>query len=145
MTSEERRLLELTNTERAKEKLPPLAPNSVLFAVARKHSANMGSKDEMNHVLDGKTPAQRVHDAGFDYKIVAENIAEIAFGRPAEAQMPLSEATLKDIMGRWMASPAHRKNILGKSFDEIGLGVARTEKGKVYFTQVFGKQRRKLD
>jgi uncharacterized protein YkwD len=145
MTTEERQILELTNAERAKEKLPPLAPNPVLFRVARDHSANMARKDEMNHVLDGKNPAQRTRDARYDYKKVGENIAEIEFGKPADAQPPLPPAVLKDVMQKWMASPVHRKNILGDGFEEIGLGIGRTEKGKVYFTQVFGTPRKKQD
>src|SRR5579885_2357933 len=40
MTADEKKILELTNAERAKEKLPPLAPNPTLFKIARLHSAN---------------------------------------------------------------------------------------------------------
>jgi uncharacterized protein YkwD len=142
MTKEEQQLLELTNAERAKEKLPPLTPNATLFKVARRHSANMARKDEMNHVLDGKGPAERTRDAGYNYRRVAENIAEFEFGKPAEAQKPLDAAVIKEIMQLWMNSAVHRKNILDGRVEEIGLGVARNEQGKVYFTQVFGTQRK---
>jgi uncharacterized protein YkwD len=31
----------------------------------------------------------------------------------------------------------HRENILAKEFKEIGIGIARSSKGDVYYTQVF--------
>jgi uncharacterized protein YkwD len=143
MTAEERQLLELTNAERAKEKLPPLAPNATLFRVARAHSANMARKQDMNHVLDGKDPARRVREARYDYKTVGENIAEMEFGKPADAQPPLPPPILdKEIVQKWMASPEHRHNILNPEFEEIGLGVGRTDKGLVYFTQVLATRRK---
>jgi uncharacterized protein YkwD len=143
MSKEEHQILDMVNAERGKEKLPPLAPNPVLFGVARDHSANMARKDEMSHELDGKNPAQRTLAAGYDYKTVGENLAEMEFGKPSDAQALLSPAALKDILEKWMASPDHRKNILDKRFTETGLGLGRTEKGKVYITQVFGRPRKK--
>jgi uncharacterized protein YkwD len=131
MTADEKQLLEMTNAERAKEKLPPLKPNPVLTKIARAHSANMAKKGEMKHVLDGKTPAQRTADGGYDYARVAENIA-------------VSEnAELKDVMEGWMNSKTHRENILRTGLEEIGLGLARNDKGEVYYTQLFGTQRKK--
>jgi uncharacterized protein YkwD len=121
----------MTNDARAKEKLPPLKPNPVLFRIARLHSANMAKQGEMNHVLDGKNPAQRTLAGGYDYAKVAENIAES------------NGAPLKDIMEGWMNSKIHRDNILKAGFEEGGLGVARNDKGNVYYTQLFGTQRKK--
>ena len=131
LTADEKQILEMTNAERAKEKLPPLKPNPVLTKIARAHSANMAKKGEMKHVLDGKNPAQRTADGGYDYARVAENIA---VGENAE---------LKDIMEGWMNSKVHRENILRTGLEEIGLGIARNDKGEVYYTQLFGTQRKK--
>jgi uncharacterized protein YkwD len=142
MTAEEQKLLDLTNAERAKEKLPPLAAHPILFRVARAHSANMARKDEMKHVLDGKNPARRTLDAGYDYKRVGENIGDVEFGKPPPVDKDLDDAVLKDVMQHWMESPEHRKNILNKGFEDVGLGVARNEKGKAYFTQLFATVRK---
>ena len=36
-----------------------------------------------------------------------------------------------------MHSPGHRKNILNRELVESGIGVAMSESGRIYFTQVF--------
>jgi uncharacterized protein YkwD len=131
LSEDEKTLLELTNKERAKEKMPPLEPNPLLFKMAREHSANMAKKGEMNHVLDGKTPPDRAKAAGYDYLNIAENIA-------AAENTPLP-----DVMKGWMDSKIHRDNILSKEVTEIGLGIARTEKGEYFYTQVFGRPKKK--
>jgi uncharacterized protein YkwD len=132
LSDEEKTLMDLVNAERAKEKLEALTPNPVLFRVARAHSANMARKGEMKHELDGKTPAQRVDDAGYDYRHMGENIA-----------MSDGEVALEKIVQGWMDSKGHRENILDPRNVETGLGVARNDKGEIYFTQVFGQPRKK--
>jgi len=126
LSDDEKTILDLTNAERAKEKLPPLAPNARLFQAARAHSANMARKGEMKHVLDGKGVENRLDDAGYDWHQCGENIAQS------------DGASLREIMKGWMESKAHREHILEPAFTEIGVGVARDDKGNVYYTQVFG-------
>ena len=130
LSKEEERILELTNEARAKEKLPALKVNATLLKVARAHSANMARQQKMEHVLDDRTPAQRVDKAGYDYRSVGENLA---FGEKG--------AKIDAIMKGWMDSKVHRDNILAAKFDEIGIGLATDDKGDTYYTQVFGKQR----
>jgi uncharacterized protein YkwD len=125
LSKDEQAVLDLTNQERAKQKLEPLKPNPILFRVARDHSANMAKKRELKHDLDDKTPGQRVKDAGYVYQEMAENIA---------SGMPLSP---KDALELWMKSEQHKANILKEAVTEIGIGLARNDKGEVYFTQVF--------
>jgi uncharacterized protein YkwD len=131
MTDDEKQLLEMTNAERAKKDLPPLKANPTLFKVARLHSANMAKQGQMTHFLDGKSPAQRATAGGYDWSRVAENVAN-SDGAP-----------LKDIMEGWMNSKIHRENILRTGLEEIGLGIARNDKGEVYYTQLFATPRRK--
>ncbi|HZY89662.1 MAG TPA: CAP domain-containing protein [Gemmataceae bacterium] len=131
MSRAEQTILDLTNKERAKEKLPPLKPNALLFQIARAHSANMAKKGQMNHVLDGKNPAQRTLAGGYDYKHVGENLGE-SDGAP-----------LRVIVQGWMNSKHHRDNILKREFTEIGLGVVRNGKGDFYYTQLFGTPKKK--
>jgi uncharacterized protein YkwD len=130
LTKAEQTILDLTNKERAKEKLSPLVMNPILTRVARAHSANMVRKGEMKHDLDGKRPAQRVEEAGYDYKRVAENLAWT------------DGDTLENVMKGWMDSKGHRENILNPGFTEIGIGIARNDKGETYFTQEFAKPRK---
>src|SRR5438132_14077986 len=67
LTDEEQKILDMTNKERADAKLPPLKVNMTLVKVARAHSANMAKQGKMEHELDGKSPSQRLLDAGYDY------------------------------------------------------------------------------
>jgi uncharacterized protein YkwD len=126
MSRAEKVLLDLTNKERAKEKLSPLKPSPTLFKVARAHSANMAKQDQANHVLDGKNPSQRTLAAGYDYKHLGENIADT------------DGAPMGVIMKGWMNSKHHRDNILKPEYTEIGLGIVRSGKGIIYYTQLFG-------
>jgi len=132
ISRDEQVFLDLTNKARAQEKLPPLTPNPILFQVARAHSANMLKQGTMEHELDGKKPAQRVEAAGYDYKRVGENIANSE-----------ENATLEMVMKALMDSKVHRENILKDNYSEIGVGIARNNKGEAYYTQVFATPRKK--
>ena len=126
MSKEEKQLLDLTNQERKKEKLPLLKPSPLLFKIARAHSANMAKQNKMSHVLDGKNSAQRVKEGGYRYLSTGENIA---FGDLSQ------EALVK----AWMGSKLHRANILSKKVTEIGLGIVPDKNGVPYYTQLFAK------
>jgi uncharacterized protein YkwD len=130
LSKEEQQVLDLTNEARAKEKLPALKINATLTKVARAHAANMAKQHKMDHVLDGKTPAQRVDAAGYDYRSVGENLAVADKG-----------ATVEQVQKGWMESKVHHDNILSPKYDEIGLGLATDDKGQTYYAQVFGKHR----
>jgi uncharacterized protein YkwD len=140
LSAEEKEVLELTNAERAREKLPPLKPNPVLFRVARAHAANMARQGQMKHVLDGKNPAQRTIGAGYDYGKVGENIA-LAEGT-TDKEVPPAKA----IVDGWMHSKVHRENLMDPEYTDIGLGVVRKDTGmdkvEVYYTQLFGRPRK---
>jgi uncharacterized protein YkwD len=130
-TADEQKLLQLTNQERKKARLPPLKMNLTLVAVARAHSANMARQGKMEHVLDGKAPNRRVTEGGYRWASVAENIAT---GEGWD---------LEDVMKDWMSSKIHRDNILARKFTEIGIGIADDGKGNVYFTQVFARPKKR--
>jgi len=129
LTADEQTILDLTNKARAEEKLSPLKMNAILTEVARAHSKNMAKKSELNHELDGKKPADRVKAAGYNWYWVGENIA-YGEGTPID-----------EIFKTWMDSQHHKENILRKEFTEIGIGIAKNEKGEAYYTQVFGSRK----
>jgi uncharacterized protein YkwD len=126
MSADETKLFELINKIREEHKLPPLRLQPILVKVARGHSDNMARKGKMDHILDGKNPAQRLQGAGYDYRYMGENIA-ISDGAP-----------LADIVKGWMNSKHHKENILSKRFRETGLAIASSKSGDLYYTQVFG-------
>jgi uncharacterized protein YkwD len=130
LSEQEQRLLDLTNQERKKHDLPPLPPDPILFKVARGHSANMARQEKMDHVLDDKNPFQRIKEAGYAYTFAGENVA-------------YGEVEMAEIIKKWMASPKHRDNILGRRYTAIGLGLARSAKGDVYYTQMFATPKRR--
>lgn len=133
MTKKERKLFELVNKERAKADLPALRPHPLLFKAARAHAANMAKQRKMEHNLDGKRPAQRVEETGYDWGKVAENLITA----------DQTDVPLKKIVKGWMDSKIHRENILLKDINETGLGIATNAKGEIYYAQVFARQRKR--
>ena len=128
LSKEEQAVIDLTNAERKKAELPPLAPNAKLMAAARGHAANMAKQEKLEHTLDCKEPKDRVKDAGYKYSLIGENIAW-------NAKSP------KEVVEGWMDSEPHKENILKKEFTEIGVTMAKSEKGEPYWVQVFGTPR----
>ena len=43
------------------------------------------------------------------------------------------------VVDMWMRSPGHRRNLLGSSYTEIGIGTAWSDDGTRYDVQVFGR------
>jgi uncharacterized protein YkwD len=129
LSNEEQKILDLTNAERKKEKLPPLKADAKLTAIARSHAANMARQGKMEHQLDGKSPFDRIKVAGYKYAVAGENIAR-------------GDVTLTEIFAEWMRSKKHRENILDDEFTEIGIGFAKDDKGETYYVQVFAHPRK---
>ena len=132
LTPEEEKILELTNEARKEKKLPPFKVSPLLTKLARKHSANMAKQRKLEHTLDGKGPEQRIRESGYPYVSWAENIV-------MNRDTP---AGIKQCFQWWMESPPHRANILKPGLREIGIGMARTDKGQIFFTQVFATPRK---
>lgn len=129
-TSDEQRVVDLINVERRKMGAKPLALDGKLLRLARLHSENMARQDFFAHVgRDGLDALGRVEAAGIrDWRSLAENIAYNHERFPD----PLSQ-----VVGRWMQSNKHRHNILNSDFTHTGLGIARADDGRIFFTQVF--------
>ncbi len=132
LSGNEKKLLDLTNAAREKEELPPLKANPILTKLARAHSQNMAEQEKLGHDLDCKTPFDRLREAKYEYQRAAENVAQSG-----------EQASMADIMKLWLDSEPHRANILGEGYTEIGIGLAKNDKGEVYATQVFAKPLKK--
>jgi uncharacterized protein YkwD len=127
LSVDEQVVLDLTNAERAKEKLGPLKANELLTKAAREHSANMAKQQKMDHVLDDKKPDDRVKAVGYQFAAMAENVA-------------MGQRTPSETIATWMSSTAgHKENMLNKDYTEIGIGIAVDKEGQRYWTQVFAK------
>lgn len=124
-----KRLLELTNLERARAGLGPLAASPLLTDAAMWMAGDMAAGGYFDHLdRQGRRVGSRVYDFGYRaWKHVGENIA-------AGQQSP------EDVFSNWMASPGHRRNILNPAFTEIGIGYAASSQGAygTYWVQTFG-------
>lgn len=129
LTASESELLRLTNQERKDAGLPPLTIDATLMRAARDHSANMARQGKMDHVLNEKTPTDRLQTLGYRGFTLGENIA---YGMPTSA----------GAITVWMNSEGHRANILNEQFTEIGIGIISDDRGVPYYTQVFGRRLR---
>lgn len=113
MTSDERavvRMVELINAARAERGLPVLAAQGQVMAAAEAHAADMASMRSMQHTgSDGSDAGDRLLQHGFDWGSWGENIGA-GFTEP------------ESLLAAWLASPAHRQNLLG-DFEYLGVGV----------------------
>ena len=128
LSKDEQALLDMTNAERKKRDLEPFKPNSKLFAAARVHAANMAKQEMLEHDLDGKGVSDRVAASGYKAAGLGENIG-------------WNYAAPKQAVEGWMASDAHRANLLSREYTEVGLAVAKSAKGEPYWVQVFAAPR----
>lgn len=114
----EHTVLCLVNRERTSRGLSRLRSNDKLDRAARGHSRHMVRAKFFAHDSpSGASVLARVKRKGYRSSrglLVGENIA---WGSG-------SYATPAEIVEGWMNSPGHRSNILHRSFEEIGVGVA---------------------
>lgn len=107
-----------TNAARAQNGQPPLAGNFAMNAVAAAWSQNQASRSKMEHnpSYSSQVPS--------GWRTAGENVA---YGYTAAT-----------VTTAWMNSPGHRANIVSAGYTHIGVGVACSASGAMYFTQVFG-------
>ncbi|MET9603400.1 CAP domain-containing protein [Streptomyces sp. NPDC006459] len=121
------RILELVNEERAKAGLSPMKLNPLLSRAAQGHSDSMARTGIYDHrESDGSGPGDRIRRAGYSsMSMWAENIHH-------------RKDSPEVIMADWMKSADHRRNILDRNLNEIGIGV---DASGSYWTQNFGDGR----
>jgi uncharacterized YkwD family protein len=118
----EQKVVELTNQERAKNGLKPLALDTALSKVAREKSRDMQNKGYFSHTSPTYgSPFDMMKKFGITYRSAGENIA---MGQPTP------EAVVK----AWMNSAGHRANILNSGYTHIGVGHIASGN---YWTQMF--------
>lgn len=102
----------------------PLAWNAPLGAAARTHTLDMQRRGQMTHQgSDGSAPGDRASRAGYSWRMVGENIARY-------------QTSVREVVGQWMDSPGHCRQIMDARFVEMG--AAESDR---YWTQVFGVPR----
>jgi uncharacterized protein YkwD len=128
-SASEKQLVALTNQSRAAAGLKALRVDSTLTSVARWRSKDMINRDYFSHDIPGYGKVYRKLDAvGYCYKVAGENIGWNTY--------PDGEATAQ-IHQMFMGSSGHRGNILGRSWDVIGVGSYKGADGKKMWTVLF--------
>ncbi|MGC0335654.1 CAP domain-containing protein [Streptomyces sp. SLBN-8D4] len=116
----------LTNRERARAGLPPLAVDPLLARAAQAYSNDMAVRAFYSHTSpEGTQPWDRAAAAGSARRSIGENIA-------------CGQRSAAEVVEGWMNSPGHRANILKPDFTHIGIGFAGGGPAGTYWTQLFG-------
>ena len=138
----EQQIIELTNRERARVKLPPLKRVSALDDSARYFAADMAADDywpnpgngSVSHGTYDRTRTGLVYVCPWDQRIgsfypnpTGENLAA-GYSKPA------------DVIKGWLNSAGHRANLLSSKSWEIGAGFAQGGTWGFYWVEDFGKQ-----
>ncbi len=126
----EQRNFELTNQQRTEHGLQPLLYEAGLANLAKQHSRNMGYEDffdhkdkEGFHVID----RQKKYYPELLHAGIGENLY---FLERSDRRYDPSQ-----IVDGWMASPAHRENVLQADYTHMGIGIFLIG-DKLYTTQV---------
>lgn len=123
-------ILNISNAERAKVGVAPLAYHDQLAESAAIHAADQRNKPcasgSLTHTgSDGSNPGQRIARTGLKVSNWAENIA---------CGYPTPEA----VMSGWMGSSGHRANLLNPALTHIGVSLMYSDSGFPYWVQAFG-------
>ncbi|MFD8724529.1 CAP domain-containing protein [Streptomyces sp. NPDC059629] len=119
-------VVDLTNGERTRAGLRPLAVDPQLATAAQAYSTDMATRDFYSHTSpEGTQPWDRAAAAGSRRRTIGENIA-------------CGQRSAAEVVDGWMNSPGHRANILKPEFTHIGIGFAGGGRAGTYWTQLFG-------
>jgi hypothetical protein len=122
-------VMSLTNVARGEANLRVLSENELLKRAAQKKADDMATRGYFSHTgPDGKLPWQWLDLVGYNYKYAGENLA-------------VNFTDTKELVDGWLASPAHRANIMRNNFTDIGIGMATgTYQGRetIFVVQFFG-------
>jgi uncharacterized protein YkwD len=124
------------NDERASHGLPALKMNSKLVSSARTHNLAMAKANTLSHQLNGEAAlGSRVSAAGYRWSTVGENIAY-----NSDRSQSGVLAVQKAMYNEKPPNDGHRRNILNKSFVDVGIDVINdSAHGKVWLVTDFGR------
>ena len=108
---------QLTNEDRADEDRTALGLDVQLSRYAKRHSHDMAEDGALSHTANLAARLQ-----GVEWTMGAENVG-VGF-------------SLADLEAAFMASKAHRRNILRKGFDHVAIGVVQSG-GNLWVTVIF--------
>ena len=128
-STSESALVAMTNRARASAGLKALKVDSTLHSVARWRSKDMIDRNYFSHSIPGYGKVwDKLNAIGYCYNVAGENIGWNNY--------PDDSATAA-IQSAFMGSPGHRANIMGKTWDVIGIGAYKGSSGKKMWTVLF--------
>lgn len=130
LDSVEQDLVARINAFRSARGLSTLVVSDTLTAAAKWMSVDMGSRNYFAHTsLDGRSPTQRMADAGYP-----------AFGTWTGEDLAAGYTTAADVMNGWINSPAHYAVLVNPKYQAIGVGRGYTAGSTYgwYWTANFG-------
>lgn len=120
------RMLDSINALRQSAQQAPLQLDGKLTAAAATHSRDMSVQNRPWHFgSDGSSPLDRVARAGYDGKLVGENISE-------------TYETEVETLAAWMQKPDTRNVILSPDARKLGFSWHQERNGKIWWTLVTG-------
>jgi uncharacterized protein YkwD len=134
------RIIDRTNAFRQAEGLGAVEPQPQLGNAAQGFADYMARTDQYGHTADGKTPGERAQEHGYEYCLIAENIAY-----QAGTEGFTTEELAQGFVEGWKGSREHRQNMRNAVATDIGVGVARREgSGNYYAVQMFGRPKSQM-
>jgi uncharacterized protein YkwD len=131
----ENRVLALVNQFRSAHSLAPLKTEQRLDEAARHFASYLATAGKLGHEADGTTAAARASQHGYDYCVLAENLAYEYHSGGFSV-----ERLAQNLVEGWKNSPSHRANMLERDVTQTGLNIVRTRKnGEFYAVQMFGR------
>ncbi|MEK3729881.1 MULTISPECIES: CAP and S-layer homology domain-containing protein [unclassified Lysinibacillus] len=123
-----KKVIELINVERKKNKLETVVYDPELTQIAIIKAQDMVNRHYFEHVSPFYgAPWDLATLFDYDYTSFGENIAR---------NIKTPEIAVK----AWMASPSHRENILKEHYTNTGVAIAQDIKGNYYWVQMFSSQ-----
>lgn len=118
-------IVQLVNLERAKAGCSPLRVDARVQAAAQAHADDMAARDYYEHISpEGGHANDRMVKAGYPAAKWGENLHR----GPTDPAVAMRD---------WMASPAHRQNIVDCEFEDFGVGVNLSANGP-WWVENFG-------
>jgi uncharacterized YkwD family protein len=106
----EQQVVDLTNSERAKNGLPALKVDPTLSKMAHEKARDMSANNYISHTSPTYgSPFDMMKQFGITYNYAGENIA-------------MGQQTPQEVVNAWMNSAGHRANILNANYNYIGVG-----------------------
>lgn len=122
-------VLDMINARRSEHGLAPLVWAGALAVAAQAHADDLANRNRGGHVgSDGAQLRERLRRAGYDASWASENWA--------------NSRGIEHAFSLWWNEPpngAHRRNILGPNYSEIGIGITRGPWGYYFVVDFAGR------